>query len=1741
MILDRVEKLASFPYEHIGVFVNPNVEPQANIRMGIKVRSNDWEYNRPNLKWTADSWKRAGEVSELLNSPTLSSYYDTDLTGEYFQTGTHIDLPDTFPLFYETFEIPNHHLILQFRAGASALSVFPEAPYPKISSLGNNIITVSGCKLPLTGLEGDLSISEFRRDYVNPDDLEELDLCNIYAHTHNYTGPSGTVYQMWDDFYLSPSRESYVIQTQANNSPTRVINNKILTNQKIIPETFSLTFPVSCASAELPFIYTASYWKTQNVASVQYHFLTGGDVEEFGQILNQATLSNPGKIHAIDLKNGFFVPKGGEIIASYQVSSLPYIESTNPALFVHGVSAASSNNFFTISSQESPYFYNYKFYTNYDDNSIQDTDAFTIHYHPEINIEQNESSSVNASITMIDNFYQTELSIDDPSSKIKWKYSEEIHDPSLSAMDLGTGQIYTENQWMPASAEVKFFGDGRANRYLLTPTVSSFQDDIWYPDDFSFILNKENADINLQASSTGPNFTIVNANIFPNFDSTKLVKWNVEPADNIRLYHNFGELQLENDGISIIPEIANEFQINETVSANSLSIIVDNLGVLPTKISLSSEEYETSAFTIWYPVKESFDNLRLQLSAETDDYHRVQEIALSAFYVKNEMLYPAPESGSILWKETNNDPRGESELYTKDYETRIFENASYPLIKKTSVINSKIDMDEATSSPRNIVYLYKALCNGQKPNSDETYSIEDGISISLRQYPANVGITASLTSSNGDVFTTDSISNYIVNDSSVTVSAEAITADFRSITELVWNIEGITSTGPTAEFTLAGSSICFDISALSAAPVNTNFGEYHFSDSYCLYKIGTNYPEMDYIAFPKNMYFPLRALGIDDDSSYLFSEGLTGLNGCINTVEISATEGFDKYEYFVGDVSALSNSHTIILTANNDGPVVVNGYNNIFPKENSLSVYNSISSDNTTYLKEDYLNIEITAFPTTLTLTDTLFNVRDNDSASFFIDTSFSGIETLNEYKIAVSGDGYINYSDIVSSDVIDGRVQFYTDADRFPSIKRNTYNLLNIALVGNIHKKVDGSSCSYSQVFSTNWIPVTAFDGPDLELFYPRNIFTTGETVSAINVTQEFPNSYTNFIFDDGNGNITSGYSYQDTITASYNTDGIYSQSLTGIGPESSASYTWEDVIVIKSSFEEYDATVDRIFPEDVKLPNSCKDIEILPNSWQWKENVNSSISSVMKNISSLTSDCFSWSINNPKHNIGYILEDRGNLRWKYTNNFATENTLLSNYIGFIEIDNNLLFFTKDKIKVVKNDYKLTTIKTFTKITDGEKFNNIKSMCYIPETNKLLVVDGNNIYVFDYSTTNISLTHYWGGEGTVTSKSEINNPTDSISLNGNIYITDSDSNNIKIYNKYLNWIDSLSYVGWSENNKPVSTAIMDGKYYVITTNGDIDIFETSTKAHIKSIKSVIGIKIRKNPDSEDFLQIISDGFIYNLDSNGKIYSKWQCGSAKELIFQNKEIFILTDKTLEKYINYIESGSVLTSEPTFADLNSFNIVQDEFNSSFVWNDVFVKLHQNCLALHEQISKKFTTYLDENENFHHYSVEPITLDEIHILEPMQLLGNNEIVSWETINRNFSIICGNLEKLRKMVDVRISRTDSSFCWTWKNLRIDNSQNLSSNKRPYSFVEIDSEALTHSSELSSLSWKDARNTGCGYESNHMPICWTWENMSCNCIWPVSWDQMECDEYLHKTWEELEESCCAVPVKRFDNCIEK
>jgi len=1721
-----------------------------------------------------EDWNR---LVTTYNRPYVLSGFSTDGDFTSADDVSYAISPTVFgnPNDYQTlfWQVTGNREFLYFNYvdSTGAASIYPSHPYPKIEKINNRVFRVSACMMPATGFDGFVNTPTFKQKIRNDNYNSLIGLPNLLSATNiNFRNHLP---------YISKRRVNYNLGLNKNFVRDYYVAS---IGKNIIPNSLKVEVPVLTSrvdpsiSEENGFVLTFTTGDVRNQSDtiiltyINLSCLPGSFLTDIGisypyNPVHCKFLANTGQLW-LYFKAPLWVEPNAKISVTYETSSfqpnisLSSVQGSNPnywqisALDVHPVSSG-------------VYFYNYKFSRGSYFTDTKTEDAFTVSFLPSSFITSTSYSSVSVDTVMVDNYYQTSYDIEDDTSKRMIKrFVEQTNDDSLSAVHIRSGEKKKNNEWMPANGPISFYNNGLGNRHFVKIQLSAFTGAIYEEEtELEFLINKKDIVFSPNITEYGGNSATLTTVIYPTQSENFGFKWAAYPPENVLFYN------LNNDPIS-----ANVFYNDLT------DVKVLYLGVDKTEIVIYSEEYETSASTFWFPPSTVVNDIFLEIKGNINDNNKTGSGTLSAFCNRNGRSYRVPTDANITWNEIANDTRGEI-LFTNSFNnSAVDEGTIYSSTNGYSLINATVSSIPVTNDPKYI--LFNITCD----LSRNDFALNASKLFLYREYPAGDLLTINATSGNNSLFSSKTSKNLIFKNTTTHLTLSAIYPNLNT-SDIRWNalsgndvsgnnIPFLSGTGNIFNFSLSTlSSICINVSAISAKPFNGNFNRYNFTDSMCFYLL-SNITPLNYIGFPENQYNPNRIASnsvVDYGKCgsgyenlifnlYTQSNGMTSYKPChTENFYFSASPGFSKYVWAIGNTITESKSNKVIIplsysnvSANNT--VKVSAFNDIFLESDSVTVYNFASSNNSNVYRQNITFLNFPAPSASIELTNNFVDVEYYSDLPRMIATINSGNFDINGYSfnIVLSSNSFVQTKLIENKSASFNSIIKVGIEDTDFIIDENSFNNCKIYLSGNVSVTINGFDfCPTSFPVSSNILSLSVYSGPNLELYATKNILSAGEFVTFYNGSNKNfisnPNiSFQSFRFDNGEGTISTPSTGALTFTTFYNNEGIKSPSLTGI-TNTGETYiqTWDKLISVKNSFENYDSSISREFYEKLVLPYSLEDVKVKPNDWQYSSVINRSFEKLKTNLDYLSAACSINNINFPKANGGYLGERFGNFKWqtKY-DPINVQNTLFSDLRSVQFFEDQIIAFNGNRLEIYNISYNPSRTYSINKIGNGEIFENPTTLHYSDELKRLYILDNGKkiLFVCRFDINNpsdIEITHYWGGNGSKEDRTKFNNPVDfCLDSQYNLFVVDSDSLVIKVYNKNLNWIRNISLSKFNSDNKPLSISERNGLFSVSTTSGEtilINQFGEESNS------------ITKKDSINSVLNVLHEGIIYII--SGKSLAKYTINNTfineitynddiVDVVFDSYQSYIIFKDYILKFVDYIEIDKVINSNESLSgfDWNTIYVNENEFVTDYIFNDSFKKIKDNTSLLNSRIDKKLFVDLDQyyrviNQTASSYSPSALT-------DYPLFLGVNEPVLYDTINRGIHNLYSNVEELKSNIDATfaIPNNNDDIQWRWSFHYINDIQIPTIEKNPVSWREMTKAKLVGNTQLSSYSaWWTTRE---GTDGNHSEICWNYQQVQCNSLFPLTWYDTECSNTLSGhifTWEDLEKDCCALPDFVFADCI--
>ena len=1754
MLLNSISAINAFPSEIISIDVNDISPSLSNSRVGIHFIDSYYDYDDDKYKW--DNYPLTSPEGSAFEAPTQ-----------------YMGIPGDFPLVY-TVSGYTDHLDLVFNGGASAISVYPSRPYPFITKLSNNMLSISANFAPLTAF-GEYTDTTTYRNLVSNTPLSPftgtLNLVGAFKTGIKKDFKAGevstrtTLARRVMQLPLTPVR--FGKGSGSFNASERIIKESMMT--KIVVSTpsidemqrtfddegipsdplgfqyflywdgtqskhpnaqsnrlFGAVFAYPDYEGNLytldekikpGFVSGLSDWTTQN-PTIGDAFIRlydkGGTPKRFSEELYIAIHPRLYRANSIELDDGdgdpltktyyplsateLYLPRGSDVNVWYETSAFTTISE---------ISSNGSSNMFTFSSFRPPYLNGYMFTATTSEGTQR---AFTVNYQPDTKVIADEISAIAFQTTMIDNYYQSEFNIDPNDNGLITRFTSDFEDSSLSAINRTDNITYQTNQWFPASSTVWFENSGLARNYLLSFETSSIHDSRYYQNDIPIILNRDKATIGVRELSRGATFSRIQGTVFPEDNIGLQFKWNVDPPENVIIYD-------ANDPTRVIP-------INTPVGDESLEIIVQNLGVDSTRISLSSIDFNIEASATWQPPNDIWANVNLVVIGDTPDVNPVNFGTLSAMFIssRNGLMYRVPTTANIKWEDVSVTLPNQVQFFTKDTNEQIIEQATYPSTNKYSLIKTRVTTQ---NSPPTTNMNYKVNCFV----FDSLYNYQASRVFSLRPYPEESNLFASLSSTqNPNIISSEFYSSIVYTNSAVVALSANINNLDISPYDIIWNLGSSTLTGLTATFNVETSASCIGLSAFNALPTNGSNGRFNFFDNICFY-ILTGLQPFEYISFPQYNYLPNEELTFDNYISNYIS--LSSYSAChTENILMSATPGFDKYVWKIGTSITNTNVNTALLPVNisnitNSNSASVSAFNVYFPESDPGSSFNTKFStglgynQHMTFAKFPNMSMTIGSDDTLVDMRNIFSRIIDIEMDANVLDLS-AGFFTL----VLSSKDGILTEplnlfqnNNIITKEFIYGN-------DGIFKIAENSSSKINSYISGTAWGYIDGFDfCAEPYSLSSNIISFTAFDGPDLEIWTPKNVLETNEVAFVQNITHNtFVNPFTSFSFWNGY-NIQHG-TFSSTFSAQYSNLGTYGVALSGYRSNGDVLVnTWPNFFIL-DDHKLYDDQVTRSITDNIILPYTYDEIKVPANSWQFASTLNNSFDKLDQNINFLNAQCFIIDDIIPTYNISCFGKYRGVSEWRYNFNQTLLENTNDNFKDILFYDNYILVLNDNDIEIRNNDSTWSILTTINSITDVEEFNNPNKIERLG--NKLVILDSgnNNVYVgdIDFNNLSFSLTHYWGGFGAKNSRTKLNKPTDLLVTENNLYVVDEDSSNIKVYNKFLNWVNNIQF-----DVAPVAISGYENMLYVLDVEGNIHIL--SDLIEIANFHASVGERLTYSKN-ESKLYISSPDGVFVYSENGTFINR--ALSVKNIVIRDDEMYNILPDRIVKNSNFLDYITISTLLSFSNDSNTYKVHRDEPVTSYVVNDSLNKLKNKLTTLADSLTGQFIKFYDNDDQFLYSS---ISANSINLTCLPSQLGLNELVSFETINREIYNTQLCILSLAEYINgATLFPTNSAPFWTWEYHYVNKNQRPNLNKTPLSWDEL---TINHPT-YSGITWVSIGDST-GFE-NSFPVGWTWEDLEDGCLNALTWQEMEDGRIRAYTWEDLENvDTFGPPYFLFDNCV--
>ncbi len=1509
--------------------------------------------------------------------------------------------------------------------GVSGFTVFPSHSYPKHISKGTYFLEIS-CMLTKPLLLKDVfSVnSDWNGYYVGYEKFIEALKNNNATLTGNLSSWT------FDYAYSAGGREDFEIISISPSHSANSFNFTIPSN--VDPRSIEINLPITNIDpTKSPYGYTGDSTYTlydQNRNGV----LKGIQRSDLLPDPIIGTINyNTGAV-AITYTNGYLA-SAGSVFLSYR---------TTPKTYEVSAKNVYNNNWYPynstladhilFSSVKPIYLYDLPFrFVDYS-NPISTINWFLSSF--PIN---NGSANVVVSSVMVDNLQQNSWHLKDVGrfAQIKFENNTNESPKTLSAFNNATNEVLVENQWYPASTDIKFSNSGFYRSYNTEVTLSSVNDYIEIcPVDFN--LNNALTTIVVNVLSSDANNALIQATSEATLHSPYGVKWVFDPPDNIVI----------KSAILTGNVIPHDTWVSPSTA---MLVYLSNLGVEDTIITLSSQEYGASGRAKWFS-SQVLSSLPLTIFGDLDVVNETRTGSLSAKLLKNNLYYPIPSWSNIEWAEWHS-PKSEAIITAKSKKTGkkiLFGN--YYTGYEARALNLEV------SAKCNNSFAFDIFAPVSARNFSPVHNLTSNLlSFHIPERPCLSDISFYISRNNSIYF--NSLNScermpLLPGLNSFTLSANLATINVNGPDQILWYYGGFyLGTGYSIDANLSAdgpsiSSLSVFVSAASAR--YGNFPLFNYEDKLDICFV----PATSFFSFdiwPEYRWNGANKVAITTPSN---SVAVSAYGRChTECFNISATEGFNTYECEIDGVITTHNTNTfkrcVSAETTKTSCVKVSAYNDCYLKNCGASEQNYFQTNNSSKLKQCINFIDYPNASNNSTISDNVFNLNNLNDRAFNLTLKFD--YTNSPVKI-LNGDCEIKIDLDNTFVTFDGNNNMFSgewtleNQDSLFYIEENTFNVKNIVISPSGYKIIpNGDYCPKYEVISSKTLPVSVYHGPEIAFFLTQQCVTTGAMLTGFNHTENFTNNfgYSSFKIDFGDGTTKAFPASTENFFKSYSALGTYTWNITGTFlNRDTNTVIYKDFILVQPNCEARDeSTIIREFPTKFELPYKCCDLQEIGNKWATANEVNRLLEKINANFEYLKNNTVIYNPNLPNYYVGWIGNKKSTkLKYNYKET--------QNYDQFIFTDlkdtwydNNRFYAINGRnVILVIDGYYPQVIYNSPNITEGELFEEPVAIRYSLKYDEIYILDKkkNAFYIFNYDLGVLKLKYYFGGLGSASVGTKFNNPNDfTIGINDNIVVCDTSNTVLKTYTRFLNWTSTklLDYA-------PISITFDGSNYYVASTKTIYKYdFDWNLITQWDSLYNDI-IKIEYNLENIGNLYVVSQNHIEVFNSYGVRKGEYNFGNERNytsVAYKDKNAYFSENNKIHKVCEcqqYLSLGDIDCKWP----IEAIKFKPEELRQAIIYQDSFAKIWDNFNSLKDSLAYQFVEYIDPfTGNFDSFERIPLTTSAILLEYPT--FGLNEDFDFNTLSREINKVCENTQTLANLIKGQIKYKDYvlSGCNTWLNM--------------------------------------------------------------------------------------------------------
>lgn len=795
---------------------------------------------------------------------------------------------------------------------------------------------------------------------------------------------------------------------------------------------------------------------------------------------------------------------------------------------------------------------------------------------------------------------------------------------------------------------------------------------------------------------------------------------------------------------------------------------------------------------------------------------------------------------------------------------------------------------------------------------------------------------------------------------------------------------------------------------------------------------------------------------------------------------------------------------------------------------------NTISTTNSAITADIFKSIEFVNLESPIVSTDPVDLHFYSSSISSTYDANVYTANTKGEYIVDGETSSFITISSIDTGESLvygpvtvalisgfnDNTITLPVDALSDP----DAFNcaVLTISSTDTIRTRITNSNEIFKTNINTRVDSFTAIKLPEFNLFWDDDYYAVGDSLTIKNYSQigscfNEANGFGSISVEFNGSTQTIPASAKTIVFSNLDDIGVYSinVSATTVGslsteyPLITAKYS--RAINVVDKFESYDSTA-RTTNEQLIFPHTLDRVYVAPNEIAVASNINAAFGKLYDNFEYLLNKA---RLNDTKLPIEFNkwlgAEVSKGHRWRdvdgesWTTSTPEIATLEFHDIidvkiyqdCLIVIDRDTSKTNTDSLKLYKLDRLSKNINETNLIGTSDFVGRLSSLT-ISEEGRVYITDVTNHSVYqydiDYTTGTITFKSKVGGLGNASRPYRYNTPVDIHSGNGRIYIIDQRNDVVKVYNDKLQYLFNITNGDWVLKNDLVSaTTDADGNLYVLRNNGYVYVYDINNN-HTNTFVDIFNpfggepVKIYSNVIDNGIIYITYQTHVSKITTKGdylgyfnSLYSPY-VEKLKSICQYGRSIYVVDVKAIYKNIDFVSIKSIINDIADELWNREDILMQDnDLIQDWVYNVSINRFKDNFELLRKNIHSKYARNIDAT-GVVTIQMEAMLTNELPTFDFTQaIIGQNELVFADVINRVIKCLYENLDLLRQTMDTTLSSDmcKNSWCWSWAAMGSVDPIKKNCIINPISFIELRS----NSPGVGGRTWEQMTsiNNGC------------------------------------------------------------